>query len=350
MRIIHVLHSHGYGGAENHVVILMRGQIAQGHEVMFVGPLDSWLGKACKEHGIPATHLRMSGLYDVFSHFKLWRLVRSWRADVVHGHMIRASYYVGHAAHRDRRPLAISSAHTTTAVKHMQRCRHIIAASNAIRKNLLAHGYREDETSVVYTGVHDSPVQDRAALRRELGMADDVIAVAHAGRFVADKDQAAMVKAMGLVDHPKVQLFMIGANDGAYGDSVRQLPQDASRVHYLGFRSDVQRILQAFDIYIQPSLREGLPLAVSEAFVARLPVIASRVGGMPEVVLHEQTGLLVPPSDPPALAAAISRLAHDRALAAQLAQAGRRLYDEQLRADIMVDKALAIYERCLPKA
>jgi glycosyltransferase involved in cell wall biosynthesis len=350
MRIIHVLHSHGYGGAENHVVILMRGQIAQGHEVMFVGPLDSWLGKACKEHGIPATHLRMSGLYDVFSHFKLWRLVRSWRADVVHGHMIRASYYVGHAAHRDRRPLAISSAHTTTAVKHMQRCRHIIAASNAIRKNLLAHGYREDETSVVYTGVHDSPVQDRAALRRELGMADDVIAVAHAGRFVADKDQAAMVKAMGLVDHPKVQLFMIGANDGAYGDSVRQLPQDASQVHYLGFRSDVQRILQAFDIYIQPSLREGLPLAVSEAFVARLPVIASRVGGMPEVVLHEQTGLLVPPNDPPALAAAISRLAHDRALAAQLAQAGRRLYEEQLRADIMVDKALAIYERCLPKA
>lgn len=350
MRIIHVLHSHGYGGAENHVVILMKGQIARGHEVMFAGPLDSWLGKACQEHGIPATHLRMSGLYDVFSHLKLRRLVRSWRADVVHGHMIRASYYVGHSAHRDCRPLAICSAHTTTAVKHMQRCRHVIAVSAAIRKNLLAHGYRENETSVIYTGVHDSPVQDRAALRRELGIADDVIAVAHAGRFVPDKDQAAMVKAMGLVDHPKVQLFMIGANDGAYGDSVRKLPQDPARVHYLGFRSDVQRILQAFDVYIQPSLREGLPLAVSEAFVARLPVIASRIGGMPEVVLHEQTGLLIPPNDPDALAAAISRLAHNRALAQQLAQAGRRFYDEHLRADTMIDKALALYERCLPKA
>jgi glycosyltransferase involved in cell wall biosynthesis len=350
MRIIHVLHSHGYGGAENHVVILMRGQIAKGHEVMFVGPLDSWLGKACQEHGIPATHLRMSGLYDVLSHFKLWRLVRRWKADVVHGHMIRASYYTGHAAHRDRRPLAISTAHTTTAVKHMERCGHVIAVSAAIRKNLLAHGYREEHTSVIYGGVQDTPVQDRAALRRELGIADDVIAVAHAGRFVADKDQAAMVKAMGLIDHPKVQLFMIGANDGAYGDSVRHLPQDASRVHYLGFRSDVQRILQAFDVYIQPSLREGLPLAVSEAFVARLPVIASKVGGMPEVVLHEQTGLLIPPNDPPALAAAISRLAHDRSLAQRLALAGRQLYDEQLRAGTMVDKALATYERCLTKA
>jgi glycosyltransferase involved in cell wall biosynthesis len=348
MRIIHVLHSHGYGGAENHVVILMLGQIARGHEVMFVGPLDSWLGKACKEHGIPATHLRMSGLYDVLSHFKLWRLVRNWQADVVHGHLIRASYYVGQAAHRDRRPLAISSAHTTTAVKHMQRCRHILAASKAIQKNLLAHGYPEQETSVVYTGVHDAPLQDRAALRRELGIADDTIAVAHAGRFVPDKGQSTMVQAMGLVDHPKVQLFMIGANDGTYGDGVKQLPQDPTRVHYLGFRSDVQRILQAFDIYIQPSRREGLPLAISEAFVARLPVIASRVGGMPEVVRHEETGLLVPPDDPQALAAAISRLAHDRALADQLARAGRQLYEQELQADTMVDKALAIYERCLP--
>jgi glycosyltransferase involved in cell wall biosynthesis len=350
MRIIHVLHSHGYGGAENHVVILMRGQIDQGHEVMFVGPLDSWLGKACKEHGIPATHLRMSGLYDLFSHLKLRRLVRAWKADVVHGHMIRASYYVGHAARRDSKPLAFSTAHTTTAVKHMQRCKHVIAVSAAIRKNLLAHGYRADETSVIYGGVLDTPVQDRAALRRELGMADDVIAVAHAGRFVADKDQAAMVKAMGLIDHPKVQLFMIGANDGAYGDSVRQLPQDASRVHYLGFRSDVQRILQAFDVYIQPSLREGLPLAVSEAFVARLPVIASQVGGMPEVVLHEQTGLLIAPNDPPALAAAISRLANDRELAQRLAKAGRQFYDEHLRADTMVTQTLATYQRCLPQA
>lgn len=349
MRIIHVLHSHGYGGAENHVVILMRGQIARGHEVMFVGPLDSWLGKACKEHGIPATHLRMSGLYDVFSHLKLRRLVRRWQADVVHGHLIRASYYAGWAGHPKRRPLAICTAHTTNAVKHMERCGHILAVSQAIERNLLAHGHAAGKTSVVYNGVHDSPVQDRAALRRELGIADDVVAVAHAGRFVPDKAQSTMVKAMGLVDHPKVQLFMIGANEGAYGDSVRQLPQDPARVHYLGFRSDVQRLLQAFDIYIQPSLREGLPLAIAEAFVARLPVIASRVGGMPEVVRHEQTGLLIPPDDPQALADAMSRLAHDRALAQQLAHAGRQLYEHALRADTMVDQALATYERCLPR-
>jgi glycosyltransferase involved in cell wall biosynthesis len=348
MRIIHVLHSHGYGGAENHVIIMMRGQIAQGHDVMFAGPLDSWLGKACAEHGIAATHLPMHGLFDVLSHWQLRRLAKRFRADVIHGHLIRGSFYAGVAGHKDHKPLAICSAHTTNALKHMGRCKHIIADSQAIERNLVAHGYAADGISVIYTGVPDAPLQDRAAIRRELGMDEDTIAVVHAGRFIKDKGQDTLVEAMRLVTHPKVRLFLIGGNDTAFAKEVAQIPQDAARVNYLGFRSDVQRLLQGFDIYVQPSRREGLPLAVSEAFVARLPVIASTVGGMPEVVLHEQTGLQVPPEDPVALAAAISRLAHDRDLAARLAYSGRVFYDQHLTEGTMVKRALGLYKQFLP--
>jgi glycosyltransferase involved in cell wall biosynthesis len=347
LRIIHVLHSHGYGGAENHVIIMMRGQIALGHEVMFVGPLDSWLGEACQAHGIPATHLRMSGLFDVLSHWQLRRIARRFRADVIHGHLIRGSFYAGLAGHMNRRPLAICSAHTTNALKHMGRCRHIIADSQAIERNLQAHGYPPDSISVIYTGVPDAPVQDRAALRRELGLDEDTIAVVHAGRFIRDKGQDTLVAAMAQVTHPKVRLFLIGGHDTAFAEQVQAQAQDPARVTYLGFRSDVQRILQAFDIYVQPSRREGLPLAVSEAFVARLPVIASTVGGMPEVVLHEQTGLQVPPDKPPALAEAISRLAHDSELAKRLARSGRAFYEQHLTEHIMVKRALGLYQRYL---
>jgi glycosyltransferase involved in cell wall biosynthesis len=350
MRIIHVLHSHGYGGAENHVVILMRGQIAQGHEVMFVGPLDSWLGKACKEHGIPATHLRMSGLYDVFSHLKLRRLVRRWQADVVHGHLIRASYYAGWAGHTDRRPLAICTAHTTNAVKHMERCGHIIAISKAIRHNLMQHGHSGERCTTVYNGVHEAPAADRQALRQELGLADDTLALVHVGRFVRDKAQDVLVNAMALVTHPKVQLFLIGKDDTGFAKEVHALPQDPQRVHYLGFRGDVQRLLPAFDLYAQPSRREGLGLALVEAFVAQLPVIISRVGGMPEIVEHQHTGLQVEADNPAELAAAISRLAHDPKLASALALAGRQRYEAELRAEAMVCKTLDVYQRCLPPA
>lgn len=348
-RIIHVLHSHGYGGAENHVIIMMRGQMARGHEVMFVGPLDSWLGKACKAHGIPAAHLRMSGLFDVMSHWRLRRIAKQFRADVIHGHLIRGAFYAGLAGHKARRPLALCSAHTTNALKHMGRCRHIIADSQAIERNLVAHGYPQEGVSVIYTGVPDAPAQDRAAIRRELGLDDHTIAIVHAGRFIKDKGQDTLVAAMGMVSQANVRLFLIGGDDTGFAKAVHAIPQDPARVTYLGFRSDVQRILQGFDIYVQPSRREGLPLAVSEAFVARLPVIATTVGGMPEVVLEGQTGLLVPPDDPVALAAAINRLADDPALMRQLARAGRAFYDANLTEHIMVDRALALYDQFMPQ-
>ncbi|HIV69984.1 MAG TPA: glycosyltransferase family 4 protein [Candidatus Aquabacterium excrementipullorum] len=342
MRILHVLHSHGYGGAESHVIILMRGQIAQGHEVMFAGPLDSWLGKACQEHGIPATHLRMTGLYDIGSHLRLLRLVKTWGADIIHGHLVRASYYAGWAG-RLSGTVAISTAHTTNALKHMDRCDHIIADSKANETNLLAYGHPQDKLSVIYTGVPDAPRHDCQAIRQELGIPEDTFAVVHAGRFIRDKGQDVLVRALAEVSDPKVRLYLIGADDTDYAAQVHQLPQTPGRVTYLGFRSDVQRILQGFDLYVQPSRREGLPLAVSEAFVARLPVIATRVGGMPEVVLHEQTGLVVTPDTPTEMGQAITRLAADRAFARQLAENGRRFYDQHLTEHTMVNRALDVY-------
>jgi glycosyltransferase involved in cell wall biosynthesis len=347
MKIIHVLHSHDYGGAESHALIMMRGQRARGHDVMFAGPQDSWLGRACREHGIAATHIRLHGLFDVRSHCALRSLVREWQADVVHGHLVRASFYAGWAGRAEGAPVAVCTAHTTNALKHMGRCAHIVADSQAIAANLVAHGYAPQKVSVIYTGVPRSPRQDRAAVRRELGFDDDDIVVGHAGRFIRDKGQDVLVRAMALVQHPRVKLVMIGRDDTAFAEQVHQYPQDPDRVRYLGYRPDVQRVLQALDLYVQPSRREGLPLAVSEAFDAGLPVVASRVGGVPEIVRHGETGWVVEPDDPQGLAQAIDALATDRALASRLAHAGQVLFETSLTDDIMVDQALALYRSLL---
>jgi len=349
MRIIHVLHSHGYGGAENHALVMMLGQRTAGHEVMYAGPMDSWLGRACQANDIPSLHLTMAGLYDAWSHFKLWRLARQWRADIIHGHLIRGSQYAGMAGHRDRRPFAMSTAHATTAQKHMERCGHIIAVSKAVQVNLAEHGYPLDSTSVVYNGMPDGPESDRAALRAELGIAPDCFAVVNAGRFIRDKGQDLLVQAAMQQSDARVRLYLIGDPATDYGRGVQALPQNADKVHYLGYRKDVQRILPAFDAYALSSRREALPLSLIEAFAARLPVVATTVGGVPEIVLHEQTGLQVPPDNAPALGEAIARLNDDRALAARLAQAGRAYYTEHLTADIMVAQTLAVYQRCLAK-
>lgn len=353
MRIVHVLHSHGYGGAENHALMMMRGQRAAGHEVLFAGPLDSWIGRACAAEGIEAVHIGMHGLYDIISHWKLKHLVHRWHADVVHGHLIRGAMYAGSAGHRTHKPLAICTAHATTARTHMRRCAHIIAVSAAVRDNLIRAGYEPERISVVHNGVPDGPSDGseavRASLREELSIPDGVTAVVNAGRFIHDKGQDLLIAA--LAQTPKdVHLYLIGDPDTEFGRQVRQQPHDAERVHFLGYRKDVQRILPAFDIYALSSRREALPLSLVEAFAARLPVVATTVGGVPEIVLHERTGLQVPPDDAVALGQAIARLQGVPGLKQRLASLGRQHFEEHLTADRMVAQTLDVCARALQRA
>lgn len=350
MRIVHVLHSHGYGGAENHALTMMKGQRAAGHEVLFAGPLDSWIGRACAAEGIEAVHISMHGLYDLVSHWRLKRLVRQWRADIVHGHLIRGAMYAGSAGHRHRKPLAICTAHATTAKTHMHKCAHIIAVSGAVRDNLVRAGYEPERISVVHNGVPDGPsdgsAAERASLRAELGIPDGVTAVVNAGRFIHDKGQDLLLAALAQTPGD-VHLYLIGDPDTEYGRQVRQQAHDATRVHFMGYRKDVQRILPAFDIYALSSRREALPLSLVEAFAARLPVVATTVGGVPEIVLHERTGLQVPPDDAVALGQALARLHADRALMQALARQGRQHFEEHLTAERMVAQTLAVCARAL---
>lgn len=357
MRIVHVLHSHGYGGAESHALLMMKLQREAGHEVCYAGPMDSWLGRECEKAGIVREHIPMHGLFDPWSHWQLRSLLKRQRADIVHGHLIRGAMYAGRAGHRHRAPVAICTAHATTARTHMQRCAHIIAVSSAVRDGLLAAGHAERDVSLIYNGVPEGPPrpssEQRAALRAELGIPADAFAVVHVGRFVRDKGQDLLVQAMRSAPMG-VHLYLIGDPATEFGREVQALltaePALAARMHCLGFQPDIQRLLPAFDAFALASRREALSIAVIEAFAARVPVVATRVGGVPEIVRHEDTGLLVPTEDPSALAQAIARLSTDANLCARLVANGERLYLEQLTAHGMVEHTLALYRRCLGNA
>lgn len=350
MRVMHILHSHGYGGAENHVLIQLKAQKALGHDVMFIGPRDSWLGDACAAEGIEQEHLAMRGLFDPVSHWKLRRLVRQWRPDIVHGHQIRGSMYAGVAGHKHKAPLAISSAHAPTAKTHMWRCAHILAVSEAVKATLVQVGYAPTGISVIHNGVPDGPHKGldpvRQALRAELQIPEHVTAVVSAGRFVHDKGQDQLLQVLAHTPQD-VHLYLIGDPNTEFGKQALQTPHDRKRTHLLGYRNDVQRILPAFDIYALSSRSEGLPLCVAEAFVAGLPVVATAVGGVPEIVIDEHTGLLIPKEDPQRMAAAISRLHHSREFADTLGKNGRQHFQQYLTVQHMVEQTVNCYANCL---
>jgi glycosyltransferase involved in cell wall biosynthesis len=150
------------------------------------------------------------------------------------------------------------------------------------------------------------------------------------GRFIRDKGQDIAIKALSRLS-ARAHLALIGDHATPWGRDMRLRSQSASardRIHLVGFRDDAREQLADFDLLVAPSRREALSLTLIEAAAAGVPVVASRIGGVPEVVLDGETGILVPPEDAVSLAAAIDSLITDPALRVRLGQAARRCYED----------------------
>ena len=119
------------------------------------------------------------------------------------------------------------------------------------------------------------------------------------------------------------------------------------RVHFLGLRQDIPRILALLDVFVLPSLSEGLSMAILEAMMAGKPVVATRVGGNPEIVIDGETGLLVPPKESHALAESLITLLKDRHLAAEFGEQGKRRAQRQFSLQTMVNAYQSLYAECL---
>jgi glycosyltransferase involved in cell wall biosynthesis len=183
-------------------------------------------------------------------------------------------------------------------------------------------------------------------LRRELGVLPNELLIVAVGNLYPVKGHAVLLRALaGLVhDAPATPWRLAIAGRGEAEAALRSFASEAGiadRVHLLGFRTDVADILAAADVFVMPSLSEGLPLALVEAMSASLPIVASDVGGIPEVVERDAEALLTPPDDAGAIAEALARLLADADMRAALgAAAGRRA----LR-DFGVERMGDAYER-----
>lgn len=348
LRIIHVLHSHGYGGAENHALILMNTLQSLGHEVLYAGPSDSWLADACTTKGIATKHLRMTGIFDLPSYWRLYRLARDWRADIVHGHAVRGAQYAGWTTLHSNGPIAICTAHSTNAYKHMGRCKHIIAVSQAVKSNLTRHGHPLTKITVVHNGVPDIAHEPHnpAAIRKNLGLTASDLAIFNAGRFVPDKGQDILIEAIKLCQQP-VRLFLAGDASTPFGQKLQQRTAGNRQIHFLGYRGDIQQLLPAFDIYASPSRREAIGLSIIEASAAKLPIVATEVGGVPEVVLNGITGTLIPTENPGKMAQAIDHLAANPALRSAMGEQARAQYTKHFTETQMALNTLAVYQSAI---
>ena len=206
---------------------------------------------------------------------------------------------------------------------------------------------------VVETIVNGVPLEeyvtafDREAKRRELGIEGTRPVFGIVARLTPAKDHAMLFDAFAeLVRRaPDALLLVVGDGELEYTleRRVDSLAMSES-IRFLGRRDDIPDILRAIDVFVLSSHTEGLSVTLLEAMAASLPIVATRVGGNSEVVVHEETGLLVPPSDPALFADAMARLADDRELASAMGRAGRERAREVFSVEAMVDRYERIYD------
>ena len=270
--------------------------------------------------------------------------------DIVHAHGLRAAW-VAALAHRRRPFPLIFTAHNTVECSLpsrlaltliSRRCKKIVAVSQAVSESLAACGVLPAKLQVIPNGVDiayfASPANSRAEARAALAVPEAAFAVASAARFSPEKGMDVLLQAARQRKH---MTFLLAGDGPQLAALSRDLPPN---VRLLGRLDDIRPLLAAADVFAMPSRREGQGIAALEAMAAGVPVAASRVGGLAEMLADGETALLVPPDDPAALAAALSRLQGDSRLRRNLAQSASALVQSRYSLQTMLDSLTALYQ------
>ena len=236
----------------------------------------------------------------------------------------------------------------------MRSLHHAIACCDAARVDWQARvGFQPEKCTVIYNGIDVKRVErqgTRQAARESMGLRPDGLLIASVGMLHRYKGFSFLIQALPalLQKFPETQIAIAGT--GPQEVELRRMAARAgvsASIHWLGFCGNVRTLLEAADVYVQPSLVEACPMALLEAGAMGLPVVASAVGGVPEVILDGETGLLVPRMEPAPLSDALQILLANAETRAALGAAGcARVYQNFTR-ERMVAETLAVYERML---
>lgn len=344
-RVLQVVTSLAVGGAQRHLLELLPG-LRELAEIDLVYFRDHDLRSEFEACVDGLTHIPMAGPIGAIQLPRLAALMRRGRYALVHTHLLRADMYGALAArgvgvraivstkHNIEARLESASARALHALTTRPTRRTITISEAVARWANQRLGVPRDRLEVIRYGLDPAPFTglNRAAARQELGVEAGVPVVLCPARLDPQKRHDVLLRAFAHVRRKlgNAQLFCAGETQlggPAYRARLLQLSDDLGlrdAVRWLGVRSDMPKLMAAADVVVLASDWEGLGLVVMEAAMAGRPVVATAVGGVPEIVEHDQTGLLVPRGDEHALASALSALLIDPEHRARMGAAARR--------------------------
>ncbi len=364
VNILYVIWSLGLGGAERVVINLAKGLDKSKFNPVIAclndkGPFASEVEK----EGIEVIALNKKPGLDLTIIPKLIAVIKKYHINIVNTHLWGANFWGRIAARLVGVKVVIATEHNVDIWKtplHLSLDRflshhtdRIIAVSNSVKDFYTSRGISADKIQVIYNGIASvgAGKATRSEMRQALGITEGETTLAVIGRLVEQKGHRYFLYVLKeLLRYNRVRGLIVGA--GPLEAELRKFSQTIGlngNVIFTGLRQDVPEMMKAIDILVMPSLREGLPIIALEAMVSGKPVVATHVGGVAEVVVDGETGLLVPPADEKGLTSALSRLIQDEELAHRLGENGSKRVRERFSLERMVRETEGLYEECFER-
>ena len=365
MKVLKIIHTLGHGGAENTFRWLAWGLQGKGVEVIAAIPSasnpngENWVAAALTEAGVSfVTYDKTGSPWQLMNN--LAGVINQIQPDLVHSHLLDSNFYsslvcwykaIPHVCteHGDvslRRSIIMRVKYAAIAL--FSCC--VICVSSAVRDNAMKLIPARKKLAVIYNGIRFME-KKASSFRAELEIPEDSVLIGNVGNLYPIKGQKYLLRAFAEICKisPRVVLVFVGR--GGEEEELRKLEGvlniPRGRVLFAGFRNDIENVMNAFDLYVQPSLSEGHPLAVLEAMSLGIPVIASAVGGIPEIIKNEQFGTLVNPGAINELQDSIVNFLNNPESSKKKALAGQLFVREGFSIEQMVERYINCYHNAL---
>lgn len=362
LRIIGVDPERNFAGGESQVLGLTLELLRRGHDAQLLCDPDGLLWQRARDANVVCHPLKIRNALDCLAGLRMRRFLSQHRFDVVHFHTSRAHsmapFIAGLAGTRVvTRRMDYVPSRLSVSCLYNRAVDAVAAISQEVANALGAAGVSSKLITIIPSGVdcrRFSPPtpEQRAAARGALGLAPDQVAIAAVGGLELRKGHRYLLDAIAQLrgPWPTLRCFIAGdgSQRGALAEQARRLGLEKP-LQFLGSIEDPRTLFWAIDIYVQPSVKEGLGVALLEAMACGLAAVASRAGGMAEVVEDGRSGVLVAAADSGALAGALGELIDSPAVRSSIGAAARERVERNFSMETMAHRTLALYQSSLAK-
>ncbi|ACV64789.1 glycosyl transferase group 1 [Desulfofarcimen acetoxidans DSM 771] len=369
LRVLHIIGGGEFGGAERHILNLCASLDSRKVAITVVCLFEEPFARMAKEIGVNVLVMPMRHKLDIGTLSRLTEVIKKNRPDLVHTHGVRANLLGRLAAKMAGVNRIVTTVHSLLVrdypdfwsrlanswTERLTRglTDHFIAVSQGLKNALIADGIPENKITVIYNGLdldRFRPCLPPGTYRHWLGYEEGVPLVAIVARLHSVKGHSFFLQAAAEVLKviPRVRFLVVGTGpDEAVLKEMTAKLGLQEVVNFTGFITEIPDLMADMDVLVIPSLWEGFGLTAIEAMTVGLPVVATEVGGLPEVVRPGETGILVPSSDVPSLAKGIIWVLQHPKEASQMAENGRQIVSQQFSSKGMARKTELTYQKVM---